>query len=194
MELGEDENKGNATRQHFLLRNIRSRDSTREQKQPAFSSFFLHSAGRRASPHRQRPSEPGALEGLPWSCERRLLCAQACTHRKHLFFWPACPSDSSCVLNLSSLVKASSDRRTRFQMRKKDFVWPKWSGAEGPGGAGLCHGSRMVVDMTSTELVVVPSSLDSSLSHCTAFLCVKRSCTCVCLQQFESKQRETLLP
>ena len=54
---------------------------------------------------------------------------------------------------------AGSDRRTGFKLRNEDYVWPKQSGASGPGCAGLRHGCGVVVDVTSTERDVVPSSL-----------------------------------
>ena len=63
---------------------------------------------------------------------------------------------------------AGSDRRTEFKLRKKDYVWLKQSGASGPGCAGLGHGSGVVVDLTPTELDVVPSSLLHHSTSCEA--------------------------
>ena len=63
---------------------------------------------------------------------------------------------------------AGSDRRTEFKLRIKDYVWLRQSGASGPGCAGLRHVSGVVVDLTSTELDVVPSSLPHHSTSCGA--------------------------
>ena len=47
-------------------------------------------------------------------------------------------------------------------------MWLRQSGASGPGCAGLRHGSGVVVDVTSTERDVVPSSLLPHSTSCEA--------------------------
>ena len=47
-------------------------------------------------------------------------------------------------------------------------MWLKQSGASGPGCAGLRHRSGVVVDLTPTELDVVPSSLLHHSTSCEA--------------------------
>ena len=63
---------------------------------------------------------------------------------------------------------AGSDRRTEIKLRNKDFVWLRQSGASGLGCAGHRHGSGVVVDLTPTELDVVPSSLSHHSTSCAA--------------------------
>ena len=47
-------------------------------------------------------------------------------------------------------------------------MWLRQSGASGPGCAGLRHGSGVVVDLTSTELDFVLSSLLHHSTSCEA--------------------------
>ena len=80
---------------------------------------------------------------------------------------------------------AGSDRRTEIKLRNKDFVWLRQSGASGLGCAGHRHGSGVVVDLTPTELDVVPSSL---LHHSTS--CEAPPQSPLPVENFEGEERD----